>query len=89
MAQGGEIRHGEISSVGQRGVQARGGMPLGEHEAVPVLLLRVRRVDVHLLEIKISENVRRGQGAAGMTGLCPVHGLNDALAHIIGMLLQL
>ena len=65
VAQGGQVLHREKSPVGQRAVQPRRGMSLGEHEPVPVLPFRVGWVDAHFLIIKVSKHIGGGQAAAG------------------------
>jgi len=88
VAQGGQRIHGEIAPVGQRGIQAGGGVALGENEAVPLLPAGVLRVDPHLFEIEVGEHVGGGQAAAGMAGLRAVGAGQDALPDADGGQLQ-
>ena len=89
VAQGGQVLHREKSPVGQRAVQPRRGMSLGEHEPVPVLPFRVGWVDAHFLIIKVSKHIGGGQAAAGVPGFGTVGGFNHAHTHLAGCDLQL
>ena len=53
----------EIAPERQRRVERRAAVPLGEDEAVAVGLLRVRRVDVHHVEIEHREDLGQREAA--------------------------
>ena len=57
-------------------------MALGEHKAVPVGVLGGLGVDVHLFEVEIGKDVRRGEGASRMAGLGVIHAFDDAEAYL-------
>ena len=72
----------EIAAVGQHRIQAGGAVALGEHKAVPVGVLGGLGVDVHLFEVEIGKDVRRGEGASRMAGLGVIHAFDDAEAYL-------
>ena len=43
----------EIPSLRKNSIKRRRGMPLREHETIPVRLLRIFRVNIHDIEIEI------------------------------------
>ena len=59
VAQGQKILHREISPVGQRRVESRSRVSLGQHEAIPIRFLRILGINVHLLKIEIRKNLCR------------------------------
>ena len=89
MPQGGQVLHGEEAPVSKRGIQARSGMALGQHEAVPVRPTGVLGVYPQLLIIKICKHLRGGQASAGVTGLGPMGRFNDPHADLAGFFLQI
>ena len=84
LAQGEQIRHGEVAPVGQSGVEAGGGVALGEDKAVPILPAGIGGVDAHLFKVEVGKQVCGGQRAAGMSGLGGVGALDDTHAHLAG-----
>ena len=81
LAQGEQVLHGEVAPVGQSGIQAGGGVTLGEDEAVPILPTGVGGVDAHLFKVEVGKQVGGGQGAAGMSSLGGVGAGEHALPH--------
>ena len=61
-----------------------GGVALTQDEPVPVFPLGAAGIDVHFLEVQIGKHIRRGQTAAGMTGLGAVGAFDDTHAHLAG-----
>ena len=88
LAQGLEVFHREVTALGQRCIQCRGGMALGQHQTVAVGLLRVLRVNVHFHEIEVAQQFGDVQTAARMTALCAVRALDHAHADVTGVLCQ-
>ena len=64
-------------------------MTLGENEAVSVLPLGILWVYVHLVKVAGGDELRDGQGTAGMTGLGLVDHVNDVLFEINAGVFQL
>ena len=54
----GQFFLGEVARLGKRSVQRRSRMTLGEDEAIAILVLGIRRVVLHRVEIKHRQNVR-------------------------------
>lgn len=89
MAQSGQIFHGEVAAERQGAVQAGGGVPLGEDEAIPIRPFGVLGVDAQLVEVQVGEQIGRGETAAGVAGFGAVGGSQDTFAYIAGGQLQL
>ena len=88
LTQGVEDGRVKVAPAGQRRVQHRAGVPLGEDEPVPVLPLGVLGVDVQHVEVQGGDHLHRGQRAAGMSGLGRVDHGDDVVADLHGLLLQ-
>ena len=58
---------GEISSFGQCGVEDSTGVAFAEDEAVPRFPIRLRRIDVHLMEIKSRHDLGARKRTSGMS----------------------
>ena len=84
MAQSGQIVHGEVAAERQGAVQAGGGVPLGEDEAIPIRPFGVLGVDAQLPVIQISEHLRRGKASARMTRLRAVRRFDNSHADLAG-----
>ena len=63
-------------------------MPLGEHKPVSSRLMRILRIDIHLRKIQISDDVRRGKRAAGVTGARGMNLSDDIDSDILCFFLQ-
>ena len=63
-------------------------MSLGQNKAVPVLFLRVIRIDVHLFEVKICHDICDGKRAAGMSGFRCMNCGHNAFSYFIGCFFQ-
>ena len=74
----------EEAPLGQRGVQAGGGVALGQDKAVPVLPLGVLGVHIQLLAVQVGEQVGGGQAAAGVARLGGVGPLDDPHPDLTG-----
>ena len=74
MAQRHQILLGDISSFRQSRIQPRCIVSFGQNETIPILPVRPGGIDIHLLKVEISQNVRSRQGTARMAGFCGVHG---------------
>ena len=83
MAEGLQLFHREIPAICHRRIERRAGVSLGEHEPVPVRILRILRVDMHFLKEQERVDVRRGQRSARMPGFCIIHSVDDALSDLI------
>ena len=83
MTQRHKILYREIASVSHRGIVARSGMALGKHEAVSVRILRVLRINVHLLKIQVCKNICCGKRSARMSSLCTVYCSHNAFANFV------
>ena len=59
MPQRGQILHREEAPVRQRGIKPRRHMPLGQHKPVPCSILGILGIYLHLLKIKIGEEICR------------------------------
>ena len=57
----------------QHGIKGRGAVPLGQDETVTPGPSGLCGVHVHLVEIERGEDIRAGEGAAGMAGGGGVH----------------
>ena len=78
----------EKAPFGQRRIQSRYGMALGEDETVPVRPVRPLGIDPHDIEIQDLQHIDDGQRAAGMTGLGQGDHLDDILPHVSRMTAQ-
>ena len=58
LAQGFHFRLREEALNGQRGVQNRRGVSLGQHEPVPVGVVWIFRIDAHLLLVEVCDDIR-------------------------------
>ncbi len=56
----------EEALFAQHGVQRRGGVALGQHQTVAGRVVRVLGIHLHQIIIQGDQNLRGGQGAAGM-----------------------
>ncbi len=88
LAQRAEVIPAKVAPLGQRGIPGRAGVALGEDKAIPVGPVRAGGIDAHHAKIERGEDVGRGQGAAGVTGLCGVGHVDDVVADLGGHLLQ-
>ena len=59
-------------------------MAFGEDEAVARFHLRLCRVDIHLLEIEVRQEIRDRKRPARMAGLCLEGFFNDAHTDLAG-----
>ena len=70
MAQSFHLLRREKASLGKRAVQTGAAMALGKNKTVTIRIRRILGIDLHLFEIQIRKQVRRGEGAAGMARFC-------------------
>ena len=88
-AQGNEAFKGEKALARQSGVESRGGVSLGEDEAIAILPLGVGRVYLHFSEIQVGHDVGDGKRSAGMSRGGGVGTVQNAQTDHGGLLLQL
>ena len=77
-----QLLPGEEALVSQHGVESRGGMALGENEAVPILPVGIGGVHVHGIVIQAGQHLHDGQGAAGMAGSRVSRHVDDVSAQL-------
>ena len=78
-----ELLNGEEPAARENGVERGGRVALGEDEAVAVGLVGIGRVDVHVLEVQVGQDVRDGQRPAGVARLGGVNAGNDAATDLV------
>ena len=86
LAQGLEVFHREEPALGQRSVERRGGVALGQHQTVAVRLFRSLGVNIHIHEIEVRQHLGDVQTAARMAALGAVSSLDHAHADVAGVL---
>ena len=86
MAQGLEVLLGEEATLGEGRIQRGSAVALGEHEAVAVGATRVCRIDVHLLEVEVGDDVGGAERTTGVPGLRCVRADHDPPPDLIGNL---
>ncbi len=81
-----QLAHGEIAASGHDAVEHRADVSVGEEKHVLPCPIHaeMRRIDLHLVEIKGRDNVRRAQRAARVTRLAGMHHADDVAAHLGG-----
>ena len=84
-----KILNREEASVSEDRVKSGGSVTLGKNETVSVLPLGVFGVDVHFLEVEVSERLCDREGSAGVTRACIENGFNDAESDIRRRLFEL
>jgi hypothetical protein len=57
-------------------------------EAISIGICYIRGINIHLLAVEIREDVRAGQGSAGMPRLSLINSVDDEFAHLCGIDLQ-
>ena len=86
LAQGLEVFHREEPALGQRSVERRSGVALGQHQTVAVRLFRSLGVNIHIHEIEVRQHLGDVQTAARMAALGAVSSLDHAHADVAGVL---
>ena len=84
VTEGFEIFARKISSLRKCCIESGSGVSLGEYKAVAIRLLRVARINIHLLKVEIRENVGDGERSAGMSGACAEYRLKRTQLDICG-----
>ena len=79
----------KVSALCQSGVYSGAGVALGADKAVPAGHGGVLGVDVHLLKIQHSQQLRDGQAAANVAHAKTADAANHAAAQVLGDLLQI
>src|SRR5271156_922355 len=68
LAQSHHARYGKNSGFGQRGIEKRGGVTLGEDETVAVVRIRVLGIKLHSVEENSGDKFRGGHAGSGVAG---------------------
>ena len=89
MTKGLQLIHGEIAALRKRRIKTRCTMALTQNKTVSVRALRLFGVNVHFLEIEISENFGSRKRAARMAGLSIENTFNDPKSDLSRHNLQL
>ena len=88
LAQGVQLFHIKIPTVGQRRIIHRAAVALGKNKAVTARVFGIFRVDVHHMKIQCGDHFGSGKAAAGVAGACFVDHVHHIAAKLSALVLQ-
>ena len=84
--EGSQLTDREIATAGQDAVEHRADVAVGEEKHILAIAVHaeVGGVDLHLIEVKRSDDVGSAQRTAWMSRLAAMHHTDDVAAHLRG-----